>query len=388
MSSKKTRDDNQISSRISSTLVVLLISLFITVVGYIYLAVVRDFTFPDLVESVVGNLLGVFAAFILFDIAYNMLTAKESAREVSQHITKTLMGDPDTLDAFSEEDKRKFIESTVKSIVNDEDCTDMVSDSINRLLDLAHESRVRTEFRYNIIATTEFSSNYANFPGVAENKYFYVEEKFDYTVKSLTGKVKNFENNRIKIGFSFEKKILDYGLNETATFHPDLSECIFNESLEITSEAQLYLAKLSAKELKDVFVKLFTPVLSIDGKKCEISEVSMSDTSLIAGFFTDFDETSSEHAVRLVFHMPRLWNSLFEIAIIDPTRNPQISFDYNPDKMNVTMYSFLDKKDSSNSDANESRNGLFDIDIRNKWIYPKSGIVFDVREITGNDGDK
>ena len=45
-----------------------------------------------------------------------------------------------------------------------------------------------------------------------------------------------------------------------------------------------------------------------------------------------------------------------------------------------SSYLYLNKGDESNDGAYEQQNGLFDIAIKEEWIYPKSGIVFSVKK--------
>ena len=78
--------------------------------------------------------------------------------------------------------------------------------------------------------------------------------------------------------------------------------------------------------------------------------------------------------------MPKMWDSIFEVTLVDPTKDPKVSFDYMPGKMDVTMYSYLNKENEANDGAYEQKNGIFDIAIKDEWIYPKSGIVFLVRK--------
>ena len=78
--------------------------------------------------------------------------------------------------------------------------------------------------------------------------------------------------------------------------------------------------------------------------------------------------------------MPKLWNSIFEATLVDPTKGPKITFDYVPDKADVTMYSYLNKESKSNEGAYEQKNGMFLIDTNGEWIYPKSGVVFFVKK--------
>ena len=83
----------------------------------IYLALKNGYTIDDLIDNIVGNLIGVLAAFLLFDILNNKLTQDAYARETSQQITKTLMGEPEILDSFSDEDKKTFLKSTISSMI-------------------------------------------------------------------------------------------------------------------------------------------------------------------------------------------------------------------------------------------------------------------------------
>ena len=80
---------------LSATMVLVLIALLLVFVGYTYLALKNGYTLDDLIDNIVGNLIGVLAAFLLFDILNNKLTQDAYARETSQQITKTLMGEPE-----------------------------------------------------------------------------------------------------------------------------------------------------------------------------------------------------------------------------------------------------------------------------------------------------
>ena len=174
---------------------------------------------------------------------------------------------------------------------------------------------------------------------------------------------------------------MDAGLLESGK-DDEFSRCIFNESLDITPEAIDYFRKLKGNEteLKKTFEELFTPVLKIDGADGNLCKVDVRDGGIVAVYSVDYDSKLDEHTVRVIFHMPKLWNSIFEVTLVDPTREPKITFDYMPGKMNVTMYSYLNKEEESNDAAYEQKNGLFDIAIKGEWIYPKSGIVFNVQK--------
>lgn len=367
---------------LQATTILILLALLLVVLGYLYLHFACGYKINDLVNDIVGNLIGVLAAFLVFDILYNQLTQDAYTKETSQQITRTLMGDPEILDAFSKEDKKKFIVSTVRSIVKDEDAVDMLVTNMNKYFTSVTSEKIRKSFDYSISVSTEFPSAYENFPGISEDKYFYVQEILDYEVKYLSQKDEKFKAKEVKIGFSFDKRSLDTGLLDVDE-DLDFNACIFNETLDITREAVDYFRTLSNDNhrLKEEFARLFTPVIRLDEALGELKRVELKDRGIIASYGIEYDssEKKKEHSIRIIFHMPKLWDSIFEVTLVDPTREPKITFDYLPDRMDVTMYSYLNKEGGANDGAYEQVNGIFDITIKDEWIYPKSGIVFNVK---------
>lgn len=376
---KENQNSNSRISTIPATVILILTALLLVFAGYMYLTMKNGYTFDELVGNIVGNLIGVLAAFLLFDILYNKLTQDGYARETSQQITRTLMGDPEILDAFSEEDKRAFLVSTIQSIVKDEDAVDMMVGNMDKYFHNMKLARIRKSFHYTITLTTELPTEYDEFPGVKEDMYFYVQENLNYEVKYLSGSDVNLSTEEVKIGFSFDKRSLDAGLMESDR-DQEFAKCIFNENLDITKEAVEYLRELSEDRLKHVFDNLFTAVLKVDGKQGMLDKVDVRDGGIVATYKVNYETNRSEHSIRVIFHMPKLWNSIFEVTLVDPTKEPKITFDYMPGRMDVTMFSYLNKGDESNDGAYEQQNGLYDIAIKGEWIYPKSGIVFSVRK--------
>ena len=375
------KENQKRTSRISTipaTVILILTALLLVCVGYVYLTLKNGYTFDELVDNIVGNLIGVLAAFLLFDILYNKLTQDGYAREISQQITKTLMGDTEILDAFCEEDKQAFLVSTIKSIVKDEDAVDMMVGNMDKYFHNMKLARIRKSFHYAITLTTELPAEYDEFPGIKEDMYFYVQENLNYEVKYLSGSDVALYTNEVKIGFSFDKRSLDAGLMESDK-DQEFSKCIFNEKLDISKEAIDYLRKLSKDQLKQVFDKLFTAVLKVDGLQGILDRVDVRDGGIVATYKVNYEPNGNEHSIRVIFHMPKLWDSIFEVTLVDPTKEPKITFDYMPSKMDVTMFSYLNKGDESNDGAYEQRNGFYDIAIKSEWIYPKSGIVFNVK---------
>ena len=377
----KHSDEKKMSRRVvlQATTILILLALVLVVIGYIYLHFAGDYKINDLVLDIVSNLIGVLAAFLLFDIVYNQLTQDAYAREASQQIAKTLMGNSDALDAFGDEDKKAFLASTIKSIVKDEDAIDMMLGNIGKYIDCDKLARIRKSFNYAITLTTEFPAIYEGFPGIESDKYFYVQENLNYEVKYLGGQDVNLSSEKVKIGFHFNKRDLDVGLLGGEK-DLEFSKCVFNENLDITEDAIEYLRNMKNEELAETFQKLFTVVLKVDGVQGEFKNVEVRDGGMVATYNINYHMEKDEHLIKIIFHMPKLWDSIFEVTLVDPTKNPQITFDYIPGKMDVTMYSYLNKEDGSNNGAYEQQNGLYDVAIKDEWIYPKSGIVFNVKK--------
>lgn len=373
------KDKKIVLNTIPATIILLLLTLVLVLIGYAFLYYRNGYALEDLIDNVVGNLIGVLAAFCLFDILYNKLTKDEYARDVSKAITKTLMGDSDTLDAFDDKDKKNFMLSTINSMIHDKDAVDMIVAHMDKYMEFQNVPQIRKRFNYVITLSTEFPEDYNDFPGVSDKKYYYVQENLNYELKYLTDKHQNLDSHDVKIGFPFDKRNLDVGLlksNEKSEF----SKCVFNENLDISPEAIEFLFSLPVEKIKDIYQSLFTVVLKVDDHMGELKNVELNGDGIVATYHVNHNTEKNEHSVKIIFHMPKLWNSIFEVTLVDPTLNPQITFDYMPGKMDVNMYSYLNKGIEANDGAYEHQNGLFDISIKEDWIYPKSGIIFTVNK--------
>ena len=366
----------------TATAMCFLVAFTIIILGYTYMIITDpNYGFRDFVDSIVGNLIGVLAGFCVFDILYNKLTQDAYAKETSQQIAKTIMGDPETLDAFSDDDKKNFLKSTLVSMVRDDDAVDLLTTNMSKYFDGARSSRIRKMFDYTITLDNILSPEYEKkgFPGWDDNSYFFLDEELKFTVKYLSKLDVNYTGEDICIGFAYDKKSLDSGLLEDGN-DADFSKCIFNEDLVITQEAVRFINSLDDDKVRDVINDLFVPTLWVDGdggREEDLVEVERKKNGLIFKFKLDYDRTAKEHSVRVYFKMPRLWNHIFEVTLVDPTKNPHIKLKYKSD-MDVTMYSYLNKEDQSNVGAYITRADLYEISIKDEWIYPKSGVLFHI----------
>lgn len=386
----KTEQKKDIKGSWSATAICFLVAAVVIIIGYVILAIFRNYKLLDFVDSVVGNLIGVFGGFCVFDILYNKLTQEEQTRETSQQITRTLMGEPEILDAFENADKKNFLKSTITSMVKDEDAVDMLVTNMEKYFDRAREARIRKYFDYTVNLDPNLSQEYIDegFPGATEEKYYLIDEEIKFNVKYLSERHLTYTSDTVCIGFAYDKMNLDGGLLETGK-DVDFTQCIFNEDLVLEPAAIDYINKIPADKVDIVINKLFMPILRIDNSEDDedgqVLEVERKPNGLIFRFKLNFDkrEYINEHSVSIYFRMPRVWNSIFEVTLIDPTKEPHIKLKYKSG-MDVTMYSYLNKETRSNAGACIKRAGLYDIAIKDEWIYPKSGVIFNIKKKEDN----
>lgn len=331
------------------------------------------FTTNDFIVNVVNNIIGIIPPILIFDFFNEKLSRDSSAIELSNKITEALMSNSETLELFTEEQRKVFIRSAITSIVKDQDATEMVNDCLNNYLDIDTDYRIRTEFDYNFELNEKLPMVYDEI-FTNKNDYFYVQEKLHYKVKCLSCSANNINTNQIKIGFLFDNKSLDSVLREKKSTEL-FDKCIFREKLDIKQE-DIEKLKSVVKD-KVQFQKLFKLDVQIDSVKGIIDEIYSNDEGFVCTLSSNHDIEAMEHTVRIIFHMPKQWNSILEVALVDPTKAPKISVSYPEDMMNVDMFSFLSKGEESSVEvAHEHLNGIYDITINNEWIYPISGMVF------------
>lgn len=350
---------------------VLLVWLLLT----IYSFVKGFFSGEEFVINIINNIIGILPPILIFDFFNEKLSRDESAVEMSVKITDTLMGNPETLDLFTEEQRKNLIKSAIASIVDDEDTTEMINERLNSYLDSSTDYCIKPSFDYSIELYDEIPLAIAT---ILPNKsdYIYVQEKLSYKVKYLSQKKKNLNSNIVKICFIFDNTNLDGALRENDS-NEAFKDCIFRESLDMNPE-DLKAFRIAAGT-EEGFKKIFKADLQIDSFKGVIDSVAVYEAGIVCAFKVGYDTDSNEHSVRIIFHMPKLVNSLFEIALVDPVKAPKICLSYPEDKLNVDMFSFLSKGEEASTEvAHESGNGIYDIAINSEWIYPISGLIFKI----------
>ena len=377
---------------------------------YVFLSRNSGFSFMQFLEEVAGNLMGVLAAFLIFDIIHDKLAKEAQADEISEHILKTLLEqdgiealnddlkrnfisgslksldyDPEASEVISEtlkdylnknaersdvlekiemysfKQRKEFIHENVKSLIGNEDACGMIGNFIDHYIQENQNLRIRSSFEYNFELRETLPKVYGIFKHCED--YFFVEETLTFQWVYLTEAANNLRKNRVSIAFAFNNQRLDALLRD--------SDCIFTENLEIHKDDVEYFVNLDPQERMEQFVSVFKPHLSIDGNKGQIVEVRAEEEGLVVIFEVEHDQDLMSNKVDIVFDMPQKWDTLLEVALTDPTKDPKITMHYPGDHMKVEMYSFLsESKETTWEEAHIDDVGLYRIMLNDTWVFP------------------
>ncbi|MCD7805758.1 MAG: hypothetical protein LUH19_00260, partial [Lachnospiraceae bacterium] len=272
----------------------LVVMLAIILGGVILYFLEGGFSFVELLQNIVGNLMGVFGAFLVFDIAHEKLSKDSYAGEVSEQILDTLMYHPEAMELYENEQKKKFVNAFIQSIVEDPDASEMIVNYLDSYLLTAEDfekkekkitekdCRIRTEFSYRFVLDARRSSAFNRLRALADKEpdpYFYVQEELNYKTKYLSQKGNNLSQNEVTLGYIYDSAGLDRFLrgNEHDKNDSLMTNCIFRESLDI-EEADREMFEKCAKdkqELIELVKNMFRPHLVIDRCKGEITDVTV-----------------------------------------------------------------------------------------------------------------
>ena len=196
--------------------------LIIIILGEIFLFMNDpDASLMDLLKDTVGNLMGVLAAFLVFDIAHEWMSKESYASEISEQILDTLMYHPEAMELYENDQKKVFVNAFIGSIVEDKDAAEMIENHLETYLltpeDFKQRSnlsagdcRIKTAFSYRFVLETERTQAFQALRTDAErDPYFYVQEELNYTVKYLDPKGNNMNGELVKIGLIYDNGGLD-----------------------------------------------------------------------------------------------------------------------------------------------------------------------------------
>lgn len=364
-----------------------LATIFVWVILFLIKLFLWGMDIQGLISSVLDNMLGLLPPMFIFDFVYEKLTRDASTMETSEKITETMMGKPETLALFTEEQRRTFINSAISSIAPDETTADMIQQCLSAYLTTEPCYKIRPQFHYDIRLQCNSIPENSIFSNA---DYFYVEEVLSYQIKYPKHNSEKFFPDGFWVGFFAKSDKLDSALRDKIS-EEDNRKYIFRESLSIRKCDLDKLKSLPQEELREVFNRVFKLKIRVDEKYAAIQEIIVNDLGIFINMKSDHDSSNDLYAVRVLFHMPQCWETEIVISISDPTYSPEIMVSYQEDIMNVEMYSFFSESDESSvENAVDTDNGIYSVAVVNRWIYPMSGMVFtikkeaDAEDITGN----
>ena len=241
---KNTSDKKYNAQRLKNAyMIVYLIVGTVMIAGIVFLMVFKNMSFMDIVEEISVNLIGVFAGFIVFDIVMNKLTKEANDFETSQKIVESLTGDEDMLKLFTPKQREEFAVKSIRSLVEDEDVSDIAAGTVTRYLTLSDGLRIRKNFNYSFILEDLTSSQWGGIR-VNADEHFLVRESLSYEVRYKTEKVRDWNSSdKLLIAFLFNHSDVDDKLRDRA--------CIFRENLNLTDELTKEVIERYASESKE-----------------------------------------------------------------------------------------------------------------------------------------
>lgn len=384
--SEEAKDKNVFKEQINrqnidKSYMILYVSVFaLVVVGEVLLLWLDPGETPlGLLKDTLGNLMGVLAAFLIFDIFHEKMTKDSYAEEMSQNIMGTIMGKPEMIEPFNPEQRREFLYATLTSFTKDKEVSDLLMSNINDYIKGGKSWKIRTEYTYDfeLFPKMPKSCDFLSDP----DQYFYVQEKLNYKIRCLSDQMA-IKEGKFRVGFMFDNGGLDSALREKKSEDDDYSDCIFREGLNLLPkdvEQFKRWAMEGGNKLKEMFEQIFRLDVQIDREQVELASVHVNDKGIFATMKCRHAIENS-YVVRIIFYMPKKWDTLIEVVFVDYTHAPKVFISYNEEEMDVEMTPFLSKGEESCAEvAHAKRNGVFDISLNNEWIFPISGMVFMVK---------
>ncbi len=339
----------------------------ITLVTWVLLLVIQILTvgveFSDLIDNIMGNLLGILPPIIIFNFIYEYLTKETIAKEMSETITSTLMSNPEAIDNFSMETKKNFIETTIGTIVGEES-----KESVYNVVApyLNNEYNIKKYFKYNITLRdyTKVGSIFKN------DNYISVQESLVYRKRFSKNRSLN---NVFRLGYFLSEAKLDQELRT--------ENYIFRENLVIGKSELDQLMEYTRDEKINFILNEMNIKVLVDNEIAQLRDVIIDENGIDI-LYQSNHVVSDEYKIDISFSMPQLKGySEFMVSINEPTFSPLIQFFYPENTMRVKMFSFINEGDTAVT-ANAMRtSGICDISLEGKWIYPMSGVIFVVENI-------
>lgn len=321
--------------------------------------------FWSILDDIMDNLLGILPPMILIDLAFEAVTQDYVSEEMSEQITSTLMSNPETIRLFDNDVKRNFLNTTISTITtHGEDEAKMAIGAIAPYIE--SKFNLRKHFDYNISLW-----NYPSQSILEHRDYIMVSETLRYEKKYIASDVLP---PTFKIGFFTQNSDLDKHLRK--------NEYLVRESLIIYQDDLEKLCRLPIEE-KLAFVRDEMALkVFINHGICEIEAVNITDIGIDVTLSSSHILTNDTVYIDVAFCMPQMKkNATFLVSISEPTYGVDVRLTYARNEYNVEMYPFFNDFEDALVDEADRGVGTCDIHIRDKWVYPLSGIVFTITSL-------
>lgn len=352
------KKDQRKRSMQSITVMLFVITLLIWVVLLFLKIILWGISAEELIEDIISNILGILPPMLIFNFIYEYLTKDHIADEISEQITKTLLGNSDSIEGFNTKDKIRFVKNTIGSLVG-QDSAEMVNAVVEPYI--TNQYNIRTFFKYTIILR-----DYSESELFSSDEYMKIYENFKYKKKYIG---EGSLPEQLHIAFIYKNHELDLALRNR--------KYIFQENLSVAEKELNALIALSDEE-KLRFVKNEMCIsMYIDERVAEIKNVTIDESGIDIEYESHHDKGIDSHSIEINFAMPQLKGyGEFLVSITEPTYSPIIQLSYPESTMNVTAFSFLNDGDESSVEQATHNIGNYEFCIRDRWIYPMSGVVF------------
>ena len=318
--------------------------------------------FSEIFDGVLDNILGILPPIILIDFAFEAATQDFVSEEMSEQITSTLMSNADTIRLFNKEAKLNFLNTTISTLTTHGE--NEASMAINAVAPYIKS-------QYNLKKYFDYGISLWNYPAHSffdDKDYMMVCETLRYEKQYISSAVLG---HSFRIGFFFENKDLDKHLRK--------NEYLFREALSIYPQDLDRLIRLSAQEQMNFVTNEMVLKVFIDHAPCKIESVSITDIGIDIALSSTHERNKDTIYVDATFCMPQLKKrSTFLVSISEPTYGVDIRLSNPRNVYNVTMFPFFNDCEDALVDEADRGVGNCDVHIREKWVYPMSGIVFNI----------
>lgn len=344
----------------AATSVVWLLLIFVKIVISHYTG--DPIAISEILDGVLDNILGILPPIILIDFAFEAATQDFVSEEISEQITSTLMSNADTIRLFDDEAKLNFLNTTISTLTtHGENEASMAINAVTPYI----------QSRYNLRKHFDYGISLWNYPAHSlfeDTDYMMVCETLRYEKQYIAS---DMLGHRFHVGFFTENKELDKHLRK--------NEYIFREALSIHPRELEKLIGLSDEEKLNFVTNEMVLKVFINHAPCKIESVSITDIGIDVEFSSAHDRSKNSISVDITFSMPQLRKqTTFLVSVSEPTYGVDIRLSYPRNVYNVTMFPFFNDLADALVDEADRGVGSCDVHVRDKWVYPMSGIVFNI----------